>query len=473
MSAIDLVSVEKTYVRFSKPGWAAASLLGLPTPAKCKTEFAALSDVNLRISSGEKVALIGPNGAGKSTILKLISGQIRPTGGSLRVKGNVQALLQLGAGFHPEYTGLENAYSLLSLAGVRGSSREKLLDSIQDFADIGDFIHRPVREYSSGMFARLAFAVATSTRPEILIVDEVLGVGDAYFLGRSIQRMRELTDNGATVLYVSHDLSTVQQLCDRAVWIDGGKVKDDGEVLVVSKRYLQTVREKQEQELSIRMESGPSSKSEGLSVERDLSDAVSHGAIEGINTGNHDSLSKGVAAPLEYFSGAPHQLNPEDRYGSGLIAIAEFSFRDSGDEKRHTLITGDPVSARFDLISEVDSLPVTLVIAIYLPDGQCAMQLASTLDEVRIVSNKGRMAVEVRIDRFCLGPGDYVVSVGVFPELDVRSAQEQPAYDILDRYYPLKVLSAEGISLNVGIANQRARWATHSVSPGTSNQAQP
>ncbi|MFZ1445909.1 MAG: ABC transporter ATP-binding protein [Candidatus Dechloromonas phosphoritropha] len=242
--AID--GVVKVFRRFQHPGWRAFDALGIRVPKSKYDEFVALDRVSMTVERGEKVALIGRNGAGKSTLLRVICGQMRPDSGRIQIAGNVQALMELGTGFHPEFTGVDNIRSALAFQGLAKSRVDKAIDEIVYFTELEEFIHRPVREYSAGMYARLAFAVATTVVPDILIVDEILGAGDAYFVGKCIQRMRNLTSEGATVLFVSHDMSSVQLLCDRGVWIDRGRVKADGDILNVSKLYLASVREDEE-----------------------------------------------------------------------------------------------------------------------------------------------------------------------------------------------------------------------------------
>ncbi|MBC7204442.1 MAG: ATP-binding cassette domain-containing protein, partial [Pusillimonas sp.] len=193
-----------------------------------------------------RVGLVGRNGAGKSTLLKLIAGLIQPSAGTVRVRGNVQALMELGTGFHPEFTGRANVLSSFAYQGITGAHARKLLDDVLEFAELDDFIDKPVKTYSSGMYSRLAFAAATAVRPEILIIDEILGAGDSYFASKSAKRMRTLTAEGATVLFVSHDMSAVQMICDRAVWIERGRIVADGDPIEVGRSYAASIRKQEE-----------------------------------------------------------------------------------------------------------------------------------------------------------------------------------------------------------------------------------
>ncbi len=246
-TAISLQSLGKLYKLYARPlhrlidafGLTSLPFLTIPPPQ----HFWALRDLTLTVPRGRRLGIIGRNGAGKSTLLKIIAGTLPPSEGTVRVDGKVQALLELGTGFHPEFTGRQNIRTYLAYQGL--SSRQIALKEpeIVDFAELDDFIERPVKTYSAGMYARLAFSAATAVEPDVLIVDEVLSTGDAYFAGKCIERMKRLTrDSAATVIFVSHDLSSVQHLCDRVIWIDRGRIAADGEPLDVVKAYSAAVR---------------------------------------------------------------------------------------------------------------------------------------------------------------------------------------------------------------------------------------
>lgn len=199
--------------------------------------FSALNDVSLEVKKGEIFGIVGRNGAGKSTLLKVISRVLIPTEGRVWVHGNISPLLQLGAGFHPELTGRENIFLNATLLGHKRNEVQEKLDEIIEFAEIGDFIEAPIRTYSSGMQARLGFSVATAWRPDILILDEVLSVGDAAFRKKCFNRMTGFRDSGATVLMVSHSIKQIQDLCERVMWLDRGEIKEIGPAEEVSALY--------------------------------------------------------------------------------------------------------------------------------------------------------------------------------------------------------------------------------------------
>jgi homopolymeric O-antigen transport system ATP-binding protein len=213
-------------------------------PVKPIEERWVLRHVNLNIQPGEAVGIVGQNGAGKSTLLKLITGTLHPTEGSMRVNGRIAAMLELGMGFNPEFTGRRNAYHTAGLMGFSPEEIEKAMPEIESFAEIGAYFDEPVRTYSSGMQVRVMFAVATAWRPEILIVDEALSVGDAYFQHKSFNRIRELQEMGATLLIVSHDRSAIQTLCDRAILLENGMVIKDSNPEEVFDFYNAIIAEK-------------------------------------------------------------------------------------------------------------------------------------------------------------------------------------------------------------------------------------
>jgi ABC-type polysaccharide/polyol phosphate transport system ATPase subunit len=217
------------------------------------TEHAALDGVSLDIRRGEKVAFIGRNGAGKSTLLKLVTKVIEPTSGTLEVQGKVHALLQIGTGFHPDFTGRENVLAYLAQLGVTGREAERNYAQIVEFAELEEYVNQPVKTYSSGMAVRLMFSTATAITPELLVLDEVLGVGDAYFAQKSYERMREMTEGaGTTLLLVTHDVYSAAKICERIIWIDHGRVLMDGAGSTVITAYEDSIRQQEEARLRLK-----------------------------------------------------------------------------------------------------------------------------------------------------------------------------------------------------------------------------
>lgn len=208
------------------------------------TEYPALEGISFEVKKGETFGIIGTNGAGKSTLLKLITGVAKPTRGNIQVNGKVSALLELGAGFNMEYTGLQNIYLNGTMMGYKKDEMEPKVKQVMAFADIGDFIYQPVKTYSSGMFARLAFAVAINVEPDILIVDEALSVGDVFFQNKCYRKFEELREKGTTVIFVSHDIASVKQMCTRVLWLDHGKQNMIGDSVEVCNAYSNSIEEK-------------------------------------------------------------------------------------------------------------------------------------------------------------------------------------------------------------------------------------
>ncbi len=225
--AISVEHLDKMYKLYDKPMDRLKESLGLTKKKKYREHYA-LHDVSFEVRRGETVGIIGTNGSGKSTILKIITGVLTPTAGEVRVNGRISALLELGAGFNMEYSGLENVYLNGTMIGFSKEEIDAKLDDILSFADIGEFIHQPVKTYSSGMFVRLAFAVAINIEPEILIVDEALSVGDVFFQAKCYRKFEEFKKQGKTILFVSHDLSSISKYCDRVVLLNQGVKRAEG-----------------------------------------------------------------------------------------------------------------------------------------------------------------------------------------------------------------------------------------------------
>lgn len=223
--AIQVKHLDKMYKLYNKPSDRLRETLGLKVPVR---EHYALRDVSFEVNRGETVGIIGTNGSGKSTILKIITGVLNPTKGEVKVEGRISALLELGAGFNMEYTGIENVYLNGTMMGFSREEVDAKLQDILDFADIGDFVYQPVKSYSSGMFVRLAFAVAINIDPEILIVDEALSVGDVFFQAKCYRKFEEFKKMGRTILFVSHDLSSISRYCDRVILLNKGVKMEEG-----------------------------------------------------------------------------------------------------------------------------------------------------------------------------------------------------------------------------------------------------
>jgi lipopolysaccharide transport system ATP-binding protein len=237
---INVDGIGKCYKTYDRPHHRLFQTL-FQNEKKYQNDFWALKNISFNVKKGETVGIIGKNGSGKSTLLQLICGVLQQTTGSIETEGRICALLELGAGFNVEFTGRENIYMSAAIHGLSADSIEQLYPAIIEFADIGDFINRPVKTYSSGMFVRLAFAIQMSLSPDILIVDEALAVGDAYFVHKCMLHFHELQKKGVTILFVSHASASVAQLCHRAIWLDNGEIKEIGHAPEVVDKYINSL----------------------------------------------------------------------------------------------------------------------------------------------------------------------------------------------------------------------------------------
>jgi ABC-type polysaccharide/polyol phosphate transport system ATPase subunit len=235
-ASIEVRNLTKVYRLYGGPSDRLLEVID-PRRRKYHREFAALDGISFTIPRGETVAFIGKNGSGKSTLLKMVTGILTPTSGSVQVRGKISALLELGTGFNPEMSGIDNVFFTGAIMGIPRPEMEKRIDDILAFADIGEHVRQPVKQFSSGMFVRLAFAVAVHVDPEILIIDEALAVGDMRFQQKCYRRIREFKDSGITILFVSHDMGAVNNFCDRCLWLKDGKIERDGVPVEVVRAY--------------------------------------------------------------------------------------------------------------------------------------------------------------------------------------------------------------------------------------------
>lgn len=306
--AISVNNVSKMYKLYDNPMDRLKESLGLSRKKKYKEHYA-LDDVSFQVRKGETVGIIGTNGSGKSTILKIITGVLNPTQGQVVVDGRISALLELGAGFNGEYSGIENVYLNGTMIGFSKEEIDAKLQDILDFADIGDFVNQPVKTYSSGMFVRLAFAVAINIEPEILIVDEALSVGDVFFQAKCYRKFEEFKEMGKTILFVSHDLSSIGKYCDRVVLLNKGKKLAEGDAKEMVNLYRRVLVNQYEEPEEIQEEESTNSILEQKEEKEEK---------KVFNQPQQEELMK-----------VQLNLNPEVlEYGSKLAEIEDFSIRD-------------------------------------------------------------------------------------------------------------------------------------------------
>ena len=297
-------------------------------------EFWALNDISLKVYRGETLGFIGQNGSGKSTVLQIIAGTLQPTQGSVSVQGRVSALLELGSGFNPDFTGRQNVFFNGRILGLTQKEIEAKFDEIATFAGIGDFIEQPVKTYSSGMFVRLAFAVAVHVDPEVLIVDEALSVGDGVFVHRCMAKIKEFQDRGGTILFVSHDVGAVTRLCSRVAWINNGKLRSVGDPAEIVREYQAWMYD--QINASYQRDHHPRREGPKLDFNSDLSMCV-----EAQSSLDPFAKSSEVNNP---FTQKPYRNFQEvKRFGTGRAEIVEFNVLDSNGNPSNFAHPGDQV----------------------------------------------------------------------------------------------------------------------------------
>lgn len=325
-------------------------------------EFWALREVSFEVRKGETVGIVGRNGSGKSTLLQIICGTLAPTSGQVETSGRIAALLELGAGFNPEFTGRENVYMNAAILGLSRFEIDARLDDILAFADIGEFVDQPVKVYSSGMYVRLAFSVAVNVAPQILIVDEALSVGDLAFQNKCIMKIKELRDKGMTLLFVAHDLSTLQMICDRVAWLHRGEIVTIGDSVTVCQEYYVGITGRQT-EASIRAAVIPQ-KDTGMAKFVEV-------AIEGSSTGTSPAFRVGDTIGFRF------ALKAEKPIGRTVFAVSIFR------------ADGDWVIGQTSLEADTFWAP-------------------RDVDGIQ----RGRLLLEPN----CLAPGDYLAAFGAYSE---------------------------------------------------------
>lgn len=350
--AIKIESLSKCYQIYDKPRDRLKQfvlpklhrLAGSPSK-KYYREYWALKEVSFEVAKGETVGIIGRNGSGKSTLLQMICGTLSPTIGNITTHGRIAGLLELGSGFNPEFTGRENVYMNATVLGLTKDEIDARFDEIAEFADIGDFINQPVKTYSSGMYARLAFSVAINVDPEILIVDEALAVGDARFVAKCMRRIKDIQELGASILFVSHDVGSVRTLCERAIWLDKGRLVEQGDVFPVTGRFTEFLFQGEEVEQGALQEGFPVRVKE-LLLKADVSS--DEGASSVSSSSGANELSASDQIPAKYSPVLDAQ--PVTHWGSHKGIILSASIRDEWGVQKDVFSWGDV----FNIIVEVN-----------------------------------------------------------------------------------------------------------------------
>jgi lipopolysaccharide transport system ATP-binding protein len=365
-------------------------------------ELWALRDVTLALGRGRMVGIIGSNGSGKSTLLKLLGGILKPTAGQVTVQGRVSALIELGAGFHPEFSGRENIYINGVLLGLSRAEIRARFDEIVGFAGLETFIDSPVKTYSSGMYMRLGFAIAVTVDPDILLIDEVLAVGDEAFQHRCIGKIQEFKARGKTIVLVSHDLASIERLCDEAVWLDGGRLRAHGETREVVGRYLEHVAREE---------------ARALGVEHAEAEAVA-------------------------------RTDSRARWGSREVELTRVHLSDRNGSERYLFETGEPCTVHLAFRAHRPVEDPVFGVGVFRKDGVCCYGTNTALDGLAFGKVDGDGAVTMAIERLELVEGEYFLDAAVH-------ARDGHPYDYHSRLYAFAVRSRVR---DTGVARLAHHW---------------
>lgn len=418
--ALSLRNVSKCYKRYAHP---VERLKEIFLPGKSRAEeFWALQDINLEVSKGETLGIIGQNGSGKSTLLQIIAGTLMPTTGEVHVNGRVSALLELGSGFNPEFTGRQNVFFNGQILGLSVAEIEAKFEDIAAFAQIGDFIDQPVKTYSSGMVVRLAFAVVANTEPKILIVDEALAVGDAKFQARCMKRIRQLKEQGVTILFVSHDSSSIKMLCQRAALMSHGRMLETGEPKKVVNHYIALIS---------------SDKTEVDDIDEIV--ASEDYFVNEIMENNDESINGKILNTDESINGKILDIDENNhnnidtkqgihkyRHGNKLASIDNVKITNLNNKETTKIETGIPFKIQIVLEANADLADLIIGISIRNIMGLVIYGINTKLLNFQVPSlNKNQHLIVAFQVPCCFNNGVYTITVGLHSE-------EGLSYDWID-----------------------------------------
>ncbi len=388
----------------------------------------ALQNISFSVEAGEMLGIIGANGSGKSTLLKLLTRIIEPTSGKITVQGRVSALLELGAGFHPELTGRENIYLYGSVLGLKHAQMENRMPEIIKFAELERFIDVPVKFYSSGMYVRLAFAVATSVQPDILLVDEVLAVGDRGFQEKCLERISEMRKQGITIVLISHDLDAIRRMCSRVIWIDQGIMQADGNAELVTTEYLARVHDYEE----VKAQTAHLTQHTALI---ESAAALRQGNMQKpIGDTLHQDEPVAAASQADEDAAMSEVVNPlSKRWGSLEAEITDVILLDKDGRERHHLLTGEPATVIVRYTAHRRICQPVFGISFFRSDGthMCGSNTSTAGIPIEVIEGAGEM--EYRIASLPLLEGSYTITAAIHNE------DESQVYDYQQCYYPFKV----------------------------------
>ena len=436
MNAIEVRDVRKSYRRYGRRkhfGTLKSALLTgrIVRDLRPDQTFDALQGVSFDVPAGQTFAIVGRNGSGKSTMLKLMAGIGRPTEGTVRVQGRVSALIELGAGFHPEISGRENVYINGMMLGLARRDIAARFDEIVAFAELEDFIDAPVKTYSSGMYMRLGFAVAIHVDPDVLLVDEVLAVGDEAFTHKCLDKLADFRRRGRTVLLVTHSLDLVTRFCDQALWLDGGRVRVQGDPRRVVDAYLLEV-----------------AKAEDAALER-----AAHAGRPESQAGPAPPPAPHDGASLEARQdgdGPPDMFKADEgRWGSREVEIVSVELVDRVGRSAHVFASGDPVEVRLQVRANRPVNDLVFGIGLFNAEGVCCYGTNTAIDGAESASIQGSGEVRVSFERLDLVEGTY--------KLDVAAHRANGApYDYHRLLHTIRVTSRRK---EAGIFRPPHRWS--------------
>ena len=400
-TAIEVARVSKIYRRFShkkqfatlKSALLSRSLIRNLRPDET---FTALNDVSLTVPKGQTLGVIGRNGSGKSTLLKLVAGITKPSAGTVKVNGRISALIELGAGFHPEISGRENVFINGIMLGLSKREVAERFDEIVDFAEMKEFIEAPVKTYSSGMYMRLGFAVAIHVDPEVLLVDEVLAVGDEGFTHKCLDKFAEFKRRGKTILLVTHSLGMVERFCDEALWLDTGRIKGSGDPKRIVGAYVTYVEKREENELA-------------------AADAKARrGADAAIVSPDEPASAVLPDTPMETATAAGDMFRAaEGRWGSREVEITQVDFVGADGQPGHVFHSGDRVDLRIRMRAPLPIDDFVVGVGIFNADGTCCYGTNTYIEELAPESIVGDTEATFTIESLDLVEGTYKVDVAI------------------------------------------------------------
>jgi ABC-type polysaccharide/polyol phosphate transport system ATPase subunit len=435
MNAIEVTNVTKVYRRYARRRQFAtlksALLKGsLIHDLQPEEKFPALQDVTFIVPAGRTYGIIGRNGSGKSTALKLVAGITKPTTGTVTVVGRISALIELGAGFHPEISGRENVFINGIMLGLTKREVTRRFDEIVEFAELQDFIDAPVKTYSSGMYMRLGFAVAIHVDPDVLLVDEVLAVGDEGFTHKCLDKFGEFKRRGKTILLVTHSLSLVERFCDEALWLDTGKVRGAGDPKRVVDAYLTDVERTEESDLAkAEIKSGQRAKGRGQTREGDVGSAD-------LQVGQEGDVPPTI------------DISREGRWGSREIEITQVTLKAEDGQPSHILQSGERISVHLQVRAHAPATDFVFGIGLLNAEGVICYGTNTDLEEFQPQEIRGDGEVTFTIDSLDLVEGTYKLDVAVHK-------RDGYPYDYHRLLYTFRVKSR---SKEIGIYRPRHSW---------------